>query len=161
MDGTVPGTAPGSTATIVAESQLHIGTLFGFLTVVVAAALARGVTGAHTTTGRVAVIVIFGALLVLLIVRWVIIARSPARLEITEDAIRFVPRRAQVRVLSRAEGDELRFFRRSAGRSWILGLTVAVPGTAAGPGQVLSPLNFFSRQAIRQAGRSRAWRFAN
>jgi hypothetical protein len=161
VDGTAPGTPPGSAAIIVAESQLHIGILFGFLTAVVAAALARGVIGAQTTGGRVAVVVIFGALLVLLITRWVIIARSPARLEISEDAIRFVPRRAQVRVLSRAEGDELRFFRRSAGRSWILGLTVAVPGTAAGPGQVLSPLNFFSRKAVRQAGRSRGWRFAN
>ena len=161
MDGTVPGTAPGSAATIVAESQLHISTLFGFLSVVVAAALARGVTGAHTAAGRVAVVVIFGFLLGLLVARWVIIARSPARLEITEDAVRFVPRKAQVRVLSRAEGDELRFFRRSAGRSWILGLTVATPGTAAGPGQVLSPLNFFSRKAVRQACRSRGWRVAN
>jgi hypothetical protein len=56
-----------------------------------APALARGVIGAQTTGGRVAVVVIFGALLVLLITRWVIIGRSPARLEITEDAIRFVP----------------------------------------------------------------------
>jgi hypothetical protein len=38
---------------------------------------------------------------------------------------------------------------------------MAVPGTAAGPGQVLSPLNFFSRKAVRQAGLSRGWRFAN
>ena len=72
-----------------------------------------------------------------------------------------MPRRAQVRVLSRADGDELRFFRRSAGRSWIPGLTVAALGTAAGPGQVLSPLNLFSSKAVRQAGRSRGWRFAN
>jgi hypothetical protein len=161
VDGTVPGRAPGSAVTIVAESQGHISTLFGFLTVVVAAALIRGVTGAQSAAGRVAVVVIFGGLLVLLIARWVIIARSPAQLEITEDAIRFVPRKAQARVLSRAEGDELRFFRRSAGRSWILGLTLTAPGTAAGPGQVLSPLNFFSRKAIRQACRSRGWRFAN
>lgn len=161
MGGTVPGAAPDSAAIIVAESQLHISILFGFLTVVVAAALARGVTGAQTAAGRVAVVVIFGALLVLLIARWVVIARSPARLEITEGTIRFMPRSGKVSVLSRAEGDELRFFRRSAGRSWILGLTVAAPGTAAGPGQVLSPLNFFSRKAVRQACRSRGWRFAN
>jgi hypothetical protein len=161
VDGTFPGTAPGSAATIVTESQLHISILFGFLSAVVAAALGRGVTGAQTAGGRAAVVVIFGFLLVLLIARWVIIARSPARLEITEDAIRFVPRKAQVRGLSRAEGDELRFFRRSAGRSWILGLTVTAAGTAAEPGQVLSPLNFFSRKAIRQACRARGWRVAN
>src|ERR1700749_2909226 len=32
--------------------------------------------------------------------------------------------------------------RPSAVRSWILSLTLAAPGTAAGPGEVLSPLNF-------------------
>jgi hypothetical protein len=161
VDRTVPGTAPGSAATIVAESRSQVSILFGFLTVVAAAALARGVTGAQTAAGRVAVAVIFGFLLVIFIARWVVIARRPAHLEITEDAIRYVTRAGKVSVLSRAEGDELRFFRRSAGRSWIFGLTVAAPGTAAGPGQVLSPLNFFSRKAVRQACRSRGWRFAN
>jgi hypothetical protein len=155
VDGTVPGTAPGSAATIVAESRLQVGILFGFLSVIAIAALARGVTGAQTVAGRVAVVVIFGLLLVLFIARWIICLRHPTRLEITEDAIRFMTRNGQVTALSRAQGDELRFVRRLAGRTSKLGLK------AEGGGPVLSPLNFFSRQAIRQAGRSRGWRFVN
>jgi hypothetical protein len=147
--------------TIVAESRLQVSTLFGFLTLVAAAALIRGVIGAQTTGGRVAVIVIFGALLVLFIARWVIIARRPAHLEITEDAIRYVTRAGKASELSRHEGDELRFFRRAAGRTWILGLTVAAPGTSAGPGQVLTPLSFFSRKAVRQGCQTRGWTVAN
>src|ERR1700753_300257 len=42
--------------------------------------------------------------------------------------------------------------RHSAGRSWILSLTLAAPGTAAGPGEVLSPLNFSPAGRSGRAG---------
>jgi cytochrome c biogenesis protein CcdA len=139
----------------VAESRRQVAILFGFLTVAMAAALIRGVIGAQTTTGRVAVAVIFGVLLVVFLTGWVVSARRPAHLEITEDTIRYVTRNGQVTALSRQQGDQLRFTTRRAGRIWTLGLSV-VPG----PGPVLTPLNFFSRKAVRQACQARGWQFA-
>jgi len=77
--------SPG--ATIVRESRAQISTLLGFLTVACVAALARGVPGAQTAAGRVAVAVVFGGLLVILVVGWLVMLRRRRRLEITEDAV--------------------------------------------------------------------------
>jgi cytochrome c biogenesis protein CcdA len=139
----------------VAESRRQVSFLFGFLTVAMAAALIRGVIGAQTTAGRVAVAVIFGVLLVVFLIGWAVSARRPAHLEITEDSIRYVTGNGRVTALSRQQGDELRFISRPAGRIWTLGLTVT-----PGPGPVLTPLTFFSRKAVRQACQARGWRFA-
>lgn len=59
-----------------------------FLAVVFAAALARGVTGAQTTSGRVAVVVSMGTLLaVTLAYAFWIVRNPPERLEIGPDGI--------------------------------------------------------------------------
>ncbi len=65
-----------------------MGILFGFLSLAAAVALARGIFDAQTTAGRVTVAVIFGILLVVFITDWIVAIRRPARLEVTEDAIR-------------------------------------------------------------------------
>ncbi len=148
-----PG-VPVSAVTVVAESRQQVAFLFGFLGLVFAAALARGVTGAHTSSGRVATAVVFGVLLAVILVRWVAVIRRPARLEITADAIRYVPRDGQVASLSRQAGDELRFVQRRRGlRTWTLELTIA--GTDAG----FLLIGFFSRDAVRRACRAHGWRF--
>ena len=141
-----------SRATIVRESRAQLRALFGFLTLVCAAALARGVPGAQTTAGRVAVAVVFGGLLVVLVVGWIVTIRRPRRLEITEGAVRYVQRNGQVATLSRQQGDELRWVKQLRGRTWRLGLTIVGTDT-------IMLLGTFSRKAVRQACLARGWRF--
>src|SRR5579863_1781832 len=151
-DARIGATYPDSGAITVRESRPQVNTLFGFLTVACAAALARGALGAHTTTGRAAVAIIFGGLLVILVSGWVVTIRNPGRLEITQSAIRYSRRREPVSVLSRQQGDELRFVKELRGRSWRLGLTIA--GTST-----VMLLGAFSRKAVRRACLARGWRF--
>jgi len=138
--------------TIVRESRAQMSTLFAFLMVACAAALARGLPGAQTTAGRTAVAVIFGGLLVVLITGWIVMIRRPRRLEITEDAVSYVTRSGQVASLSRRQGDGLRFVKQLRGRTWRLGLTIV--GT-----DMVMFLGSFSRKAVRQACLARGWRF--
>ncbi len=130
--------------------------LFGFLLAIFTAALIRGVTGAATTTGRVAAAVFCAALI--LAVGWASAARRLARVEISKDAIRFVSRNGKPSALSRQSGDELRFVKQHAGpmsRIWTLGLSIA--GTDA----VLLLSGFFSRSEVRKACRVQGWRVDN
>jgi hypothetical protein len=120
-------------------------------------ALFRLVTGAQTSTGRVVGSVVFGAVLVALIVGWIRMSRSARRrLEITEDAIRYVPPDGCVPALSRQWGDELRFViqhRAAVSRVWVLGLTIK------GTDTVMDLRGEFSREAVRQACLAHGWRF--
>jgi hypothetical protein len=121
------------------------------------AALFRLVTGAQTSTGRVAGVVVFGAVLVLLIVGWIRMGRTPRRrLEIAEDAIRYVQSGGRVSALSRQWGDELRFVMQHRGvmsRVWVLGLTIK------GTDTVMDLRGEFSREEVRQACLACGWRF--
>jgi hypothetical protein len=104
------GGPAGLGPTIVAEGWWQVSVLFGFLTLAFAVVLVRGVTGAQTTSGRVAVLVLCVVLLAVFISAWIRTLRHPARLEITEDAIRYVPRKGQSATLSRQQGNELSSF---------------------------------------------------
>jgi hypothetical protein len=156
VSGAGPGEAPDTGAIVVAESQRQIGIMFGFLILVFAVAVVRVVTGGQANTGGVVVAILFGIFLVALIPVWIVRSRRRARLEITEDAIRYMRRDGQVSTLSRQQGDELRFVKRHAAalsRTWTLGLTIV------GTDDVITPLNLFSRDAVRQACRARGWHF--
>jgi len=145
-----------SGAIVVTESRQQVGILFGFVILAFAVALARGVTGAQTTSGQVAAAVFCSILVVAFIAGWIARIRHPARLEVTEDTIRYVPRNGRVATLSRQQGDELRFVKRHAGtlsRIWTLGLTIV------GTDTVITFLGFFSRNAVQQACCARGWRF--
>jgi hypothetical protein len=158
MGGVGPGSAPDPESIVVAESRSQMAILFGFLVAIFALALVRGVTGAATTTGRVAAAVFCAALILAVGWGWAAMARRPARVEITKDAIRFVSRSGKPSALSRQSGDELRFVKQHAGplsRIWTLGLTIA--GTDA----VLLLTGFFSRSEVRQACRAQGWRVDN
>ena len=100
---------------------------------------------------------VFSSILVVaLIAGWIVKIRRLARLEVTEDAIRYVQPNGQVSTLSRQQGDELGFVTRHAAalsRIWTLGLTIV--GTDA----VIALLGFLSRNAVRQACCARGWRF--
>ena len=148
-----PARVPDPGAIVVSESRSQIGILFGFLSLAFAVALARGVTGAQSASGRAAVAVIFGILVLACVRAWIMMIRRPARLEIAGDVIRYVPRHGPVSTLSRQQGDELRFVKRQQGpRIWALELTIAGSGTGI-------VLGFFSRKAVRQACLTRGWRF--
>ncbi|MGD0923690.1 MAG: hypothetical protein ABR926_00665 [Streptosporangiaceae bacterium] len=125
---------------------------------VFAVALARGVAGAQTTAGRTAAAIFCGVLIAALITGWIVMIRRPARLEVTEDTVRFVQRNGQVSTLSHQRGDALRFVKQHRGalsRVWTLGLTIA------GTDTVITLPGFFSRNAVRQACGARGWRFDN
>jgi hypothetical protein len=150
-----PGETADSGATVVAESQWQIAFMYGFLILACVAVVAR-VLFSQTNTGGAVGAILAGIFLVGLAAGWAVRGRSRARLEITEDAIRYLQRDGRVSVLSRQQGDELRFVKRHAAalsRVWTLGLTIV--GTDA----VITPLSLFSRNAVRQACRARGWRF--
>ncbi len=158
MGGVGAGNAPDPGSIIVTESRGQVGFLFGFLVLVFAVALARGVVGAQTTAGRTAAAIVCGVLIAVLLTGWIVRTRRPARLEVTEDAVRFVQRNGQVSTLSRQRGDALRFVKQHRGalsRVWTLGLTIA------GTDTVITLPGFFSRNAVRQACGARGWRFDN
>jgi hypothetical protein len=153
VDSVVPGDAPDPGTIVVYESRSQIGILFGFLSLAFAVALARGVTGAQSTSGRAAVAVIFGILVLVCVRAWIMMIRRPARLEIAGDVIRYVPRNGPVSTLSRQQGDELTLREAVAGpRIWTPELTIAGSGSGIA-------LGFFSRNAVRQACLARGWRF--
>jgi hypothetical protein len=153
VGGIGPGNAPDSGAIVVTESRQQVGILFGFLILAFAVALARGAAGAQSASGRAAVAVFCGSLEVAFIAPWNAAIRHPARLEVTEDGIRYVRRNGQESRLSRQWGDELRFaVRRREPRIWTLGLTIAGTDTVI-------VLGVFSRNAAREACHPRGWRF--
>jgi hypothetical protein len=148
------GGLAGPGPTIVAASRWQVSILFGFLNLAFAVALARGGIGAQTTSGRVAVVVLCAVLLAVFISAWIRTLRHPARLEITEDAIRYVQRNGQPATLSGQQGNELYFVHSNrGGRIWTLGLAIEGTDTVMDLGLL------FSRKAVRQACRARDWRF--
>lgn len=154
-DSRIGAASPGGLGpTIVTESRSQVSILFGFLTLAFAVALGRGVTGAQTASGRMAVVVLYVVLLTVIISAWIRTLRHPARLEITEDAIRYAPRNGRSATMSRQQGNELCFVRRNrGGRIWTLGLAIMGTDTVMNLGLL------FSRKAVRQACRARGWRF--
>ena len=158
MSGINPGQVPDPEATVLVERRVQASIVFAFLVIAFALALFRLVTGAQTSSGRVAGTVVFGAVLVVLIVGWIRWGRSPRRrLEVTADAVRCVPPGGRVSALSRQSGDELRFVSQHRGgamsRIWVLGL--AINGTDA----IMDVRGEFPHDAIRQACIARGWRF--
>jgi hypothetical protein len=156
VGGVGPGNSPDPGSIVVAENRWQSGTLFGFLLLAFIVALARGVTDAQSTSGRVAVVIFCAVVLAVLLRGWIMIIRRPARLEVTADAVRFVQRNGRVSALSRESGHELQFVKQHRGalsRVWTLGVTIV------GTDTVITLPGFFSRTEIRRACQERGWRF--
>ena len=145
---------PDQGVIVVSQSRLQIRLLYGFLLAVFAAALVRGVVGASTTAGRVAVAVICGAFVAGVLAAFVLVSKRLDRLEVTDQAITYVLWSGQNKaVLSRECGDEIRIVRRySGGWSLIDGLTIQGTDKFIG-------LPLFSRTEVRRACVARGWRF--
>jgi hypothetical protein len=157
MSGPAPGSAPdpGACAVVViTESRAQVSALYGILTLAFAVALDRGLAGASSTSGRVAVSLIFAAILALILRAWIAMLLRPGRLQVTADEIRYLRHGGKVSALSRQWGDELSFVKVRRGRIWTRGL--AVTGT-----DNVILLGYFSRPAIREACQSRGWRLTN
>jgi hypothetical protein len=157
MSGPVPGSAPdpgACAAVVITESRAQVSALYGILTLAFAVALDRGLAGASSTSGRVAVALIFAAILALIVRAWIAMLLRPGRLMVTADEIRYLRHGGKVSALSRQWGDELSFVKVRRGRIWTRGL--AVTGT-----DNVILLGYFSRPAIREACQSRGWRLTN
>jgi hypothetical protein len=143
----------GTDPVIVQESRLSLNVLFGGLLAVFVLALVRGLAGAQTAGGRVAVAVIFGAAAALAAWAWVVVViRRRGRLEITGQAITYAGGKGQPVTLSREQGDVLRVVARGAPRYPARCLTIQGTSTAI-------PLNFFRLSEVRRACAARGWQF--
>ncbi len=127
----------GTDPIVVQESRLSFSVLFGGLLAVFALALVRGLAGAQTLGGRVAVAVIFGAAAALAAWAWVAVIRRRGRLEITGQAITYAGGKGQPVTLSRERGDVLRVV--GAGRPPVPGAVPDYPGDQHGDPAELLP----------------------
>ncbi len=142
----------GTDPVLLQESWLWPHVLFGGLLAVVVLALWRGLAGAQTAGGRVAVAVIFGAAAALAAWAWVVMIRRRGRLEVTGQAITYAGGKGQPVTLSREQGDMLRVVQMGAPRYPRRCLTIQGTSTVI-------PLNFFRLSEVRQACTARGWQF--
>lgn len=148
-----PAGVPGDGMAVVRQSSAQRDGLMGVLIAVFAVAIWRGYTGAQTTGGRIALVVILGGFAVALAVGWIRLITRRCELQISEQAIAYVEGGVVQSRLTRQDGTQLRFVTLGSGRWRRTGLTVA------GPGPVIS-LGFFSREAIRGQCAAKGWQFA-
>jgi len=142
----------GTDPVIVQESRLALNVLFGGLLAVLVLALVRGVAGAQTAGGRVAVAVIFGTAAAVAAWAWVVVIRRRGRLEITGQAITYAGGKGQPVTLSREQGDVLRVVARGAPRYPARCLTIQGTSTVI-------PLSYFRLSEVRRACAARGWQF--
>ena len=86
--------------TVVRPSRLQRDGLFGVLVAVFVLVLVRGLAGAQTTGGAVAVAVFAGGVTAILLWAWIAAIMRPARLEITDQAVTLVDGRGKYAVFS-------------------------------------------------------------
>ena len=125
--------------------------LFGFLTVVLVAAIVRGAPGTHRISTYV-VMAFCAALVVSVLITWVRQRRRPSRLEIGPDLIRFLDPRAKApeRQLRRAGGAVVVGVRRLDLRRAIVCIAQPDTGTSIG-------LNYYKVRPVAVACRSQGW----
>jgi hypothetical protein len=138
--------------TIVRPSKLQRDGLFGGLLAVFVLAMARGITGAATGGGRIAVIVFTGAVIALLLWCWIRSIMRPSHLEISPAAVTLVEPGGQRRTLARESGDEIIVTVVGGGRYRRSALTIAGSGTAL-------PLSFFSLAEVQRQCVASGWQF--
>jgi len=125
--------------------------LFGFLTVAFALALFRGLAGAQTSGGRIAVGVFAGGLLVLVVGLWLSCVLRPTVLEVSSERIHLVNRgKRRSPDLAKSQGSEVGFYTRRSGRYSTLVLRQSSTRTSVS-------LPLFSRASVAKACRARGW----
>jgi HAMP domain-containing protein len=137
--------------TVLRPGRLQRDGLFGGLIVIFVLALVRGLAGAQTSAGRVAVIVFAALVIAGLLAAWIVQLARPSRLEITAQAVTLVDARGKRTTLSHEAGDELKVVISGGGRYRRRGLTIAGSGTVI-------PLGFFSLTQVQRAATAAGWR---
>jgi hypothetical protein len=138
----------------VGERPRRVDVLWGFLTVVSAAALVRGHFGGSTTSTKVVIDLAFGTLLAASVAAWIWFRRHPARLEITTDAVAFS---------HRGQSGSTRL----VGPGELYVYTTLIGGTdrlnflkVTGSDEAIL-LTMFDHEEVKAACRARGWRFVD
>jgi hypothetical protein len=135
----------------VRQSRARRDGMFGILLAVFAVALGRGVAGASTTAGRIAVVVIFGLIVIGIAVAWGRAILRPAQLDISARLIHYMgPAGGSRPDLIRDDGQEVRVYWRRSGRA--SNLVIEQPATG-----VRWPIPYFSLRAVSDACRACGW----
>jgi hypothetical protein len=139
---------------IVIEQRRRYTVAFGLMIVILALGLAVSETNPYSAASRIVVAVFFGGFIALCVWLWFALNRRRNRIEVADDAIRYVHwSGAPVVVISRTEADEIRILRRLSGSKLFLYDRLVVPGTDA-----WMNLKWFSARAVGQACAARGWR---
>ena len=138
---------------VVAERSRRVDLMWGFLTVVFAAALVRGHAGAGSTGAPTAIDLIFGVLTAGSIAAWVWFRRHPARLEVTPEAVVFAHsgQRGATRL---APPGELSI------RTKLMGGKNPVQFLELAGTDLRIPMATFDHDRVQAACRANGWRFA-
>jgi hypothetical protein len=148
--GNHPDPAHGDVV-VVRQSRARRDGMFGILLAVFAVALGRGVSGASTTAGRIAVVVIFGLIVIVIAVAWVRAILRPAHLDISPRLIHYAGAPGGSRPdLIKDNGPEVRVYWRRAGRTSYL--TIEQPAST-----LRWSLPYFSPRAVADACRACGW----
>jgi len=140
---------------IVIEQRRRHTVVFGVMIVVLAAGLAVSETNPVSVASRIVIAVFFGVFIALCVWLWFVLNRHRNRIEVSDDAIRYVRWSGEpVVVISRPEAAEIRILRRLSDSKLFLYDRLVVPGTGT-----WMNLKWFSARAVRQAGAARGWRF--
>lgn len=147
------GVQPTPRVSVVRPSRAQRDGLAALLLLAFGFALVRGLIGAETTIGRVAVGVIFGGVVLMILAGWLRLVRRPDLLEVSDEEIRYAPSSGREHpIIPRDHGETLRFVARSAGRLSFLALSQPGSGT-------MLALHLFSRKSVQAACEAHGWRF--
>jgi hypothetical protein len=139
---------------IVIEQRRRYTVAIGLMIVILALGLAVSETNPSSVASRIVIAVFFGAFIALCVWLWFALNRRRNRIEVTDDAIRYIHRSGEpVVVISRTEADEIRILRRLSDRKLFLYDRLVVPGADS-----WTNLKWFSSRAIREACVARGWR---
>lgn len=137
---------------VVAERSGRVDFLWGFLSVVFAAALLRGHFGGPLTTGRIVADVFCAVLLALSVTAWIWFRRHPARLHVTREEVAFA-HRGQPNPTRLVGPGELYF------RTTYMGGTDRLHWLMLTGSEAAISMNMFDHAEVEAACRANGWRF--
>ncbi len=143
-------------AIVIRERATANAWLFGGLTAVFVLAFARGITGAQTQGGKVAVALFTGLMIVIIGGGWIARISRRATLIVAHDSISYITTNGDALILDRQSGDALKIVRTGSPRYGRTGLTIQVPRTTP---MTILPITSFRIGQVRQACSAKGWQF--
>jgi hypothetical protein len=140
--------------TVIHQSRAQRDGLLGGLVAVLAVAFGLGAADAQTTGGRIAALLVGGAIVLIMLVGWIRLIVRPSRLEVSAEAITLVGPNGERATLSRESGSQLSVITIGGGRVNNRGLTIA------GTGTVISLATFFSLNQVKRQCLAYGWTFS-